>query len=104
MSEPRRIVQKWLDLPRRRCDNCGKMYKPGRPLLPTEKYGFHAPECKKQFHKHGSAFIKLKAAMEKEMARQGKIFTAAVQGVLDDLSDRIVVLEAEARARVSDEG
>ncbi len=64
------ISPKWANLPRRKCDNCGKSYKPARPLRPDQKYGFHSPECKKQFHKHGAAFIQLKDALEKLIDRR----------------------------------
>jgi hypothetical protein len=56
----------WANLPRRHCDNCGKSYKPVRPLRPAiDKFGFCQPNCKKEFHKHGGAFRKLREEMRK---------------------------------------
>lgn len=68
-SRPARIVPKWANLPRRKCDNCGKSYKPARPLRSIDKHGFCGPECKKAFHKNGGAHRQLKAEIEKAIAR-----------------------------------
>jgi len=59
------VKPEWAGLPPRRCDNCGARYRPKQPLRPDKKYGFCKPECKKQFHKHGAAYIKLKDVVEK---------------------------------------
>jgi excinuclease UvrABC ATPase subunit len=57
--------EEWKNLPKRRCDNCGKKYKPSRP---TSR--FCKPECKASYHRHGGAYMKLKGAIEKEIHRQ----------------------------------
>lgn len=57
--------EEWLNLPRRKCDNCGKWYKPTRP-----NSRFHSDECKFSFHRHGGAYAKLKAVISKEIERQ----------------------------------
>lgn len=62
---PSRLNPEWANLPRRKCDNCGASYKPGRPLRATDRYGFCKPDCKKSFHKNGGAYRKLKAELEK---------------------------------------
>ena len=64
------IKPEWRNLPRRKCDDCGKSYKPGRPLRETDKYGFCSPTCKKSFHKHGGAYRKLKGEIEKLISRR----------------------------------
>ncbi len=69
-SRPAKTVAKWANLPRRKCDNCGKSYKPTRPLRSIDKYGFCARECKTNFHTHGGAYRKLKGAMEKMVFRR----------------------------------
>lgn len=55
----------WLNLPRRKCDNCGKSYKPKRP-----NSRFHNDACKTSFHQHGGAYAKLLPKIQKEIARQ----------------------------------
>ena len=61
----------WANLPRRKCDDCGKSYKPVRPVKENER-GFCTPNCRKSYHKHGGAYRKLKVEMkrmvEKELA------------------------------------
>ena len=70
-TKPTRLNPDWANLPRRKCDNCGKSYKQVRPLRPgLDKYGFCAKECKKQFHKHGAAFIQLRDVCRKEIEKQ----------------------------------
>src|ERR1035441_1047819 len=63
------------NLPRRKCDDCGKSYKPVRPVKENER-GFCTPNCRKSYHKHGGAYRKLKVQMQKmvtrEMAALGK--------------------------------
>ena len=59
----------WANLPRRKCDDCGKSYKPVRPVKERER-GFCTPNCRKSYHKHGGAYRKLKAEMER-MAEKG---------------------------------
>jgi hypothetical protein len=76
LSGNRGVNPEWANLPRRRCDNCPKIYKPKQPLRKnpdgTMQHGFCSRACKDQFHKHGSAFIQLRHAMEKEFARMEK--------------------------------
>jgi hypothetical protein len=54
----------WANLPRRKCDDCGKSYKPVRPVKENER-GFCTPNCRKSYHKHGGAYRKLKVEMTK---------------------------------------
>lgn len=68
---PRKGVSpNWSNLPKRKCDNCGTIYRPTRPLRADQKYGFCNRDCNKQFYKHGAAFIQIKQAMEKEIAKR----------------------------------
>jgi|SRR6185369_17341807 len=59
----------WSNLPRRKCDDCGKSYKPVRPVKKDER-GFCSPNCRKSYHKHGGAYRKLKTELKKEITRQ----------------------------------
>src|SRR5271156_4605710 len=61
---------------RRRCRNCGKLFDAFRI-----DHWFHNATCRKQFHRDGTAFGKLKQSLtkhiEKEITRQ-----LAVRGIL----------------------
>ena len=59
----------WANLPRRKCDDCGKSYKPVRPVKESER-GFCSPNCRKSYHKHGGAYRKLRVEM-KRMVEKG---------------------------------
>ena len=59
----------WANLPRRRCDDCGKTYKPVRPVVKGQR-GFCTATCRKSYHKHGGAYRKLKHEMEKMVTRR----------------------------------
>lgn len=63
----------WSNLPRRKCDDCGKTYKPKRPKKDTE-HGFCSDNCRKSFHKHGGAYRKLRGELRKLVEKEfGKI-------------------------------
>ena len=81
----------WSNLPRRKCDNCGKSYKPSRPLRPDQKYGFCRRDCNKQFYKHGAAFIQIRHAMEKELSKS----MLPIQAEIREL--RALWIETESR-------
>jgi hypothetical protein len=62
------LSPEWKKLPRRKCDDCGKTYKPTRPrrvLNGQQELGFCTDNCRKSYHKHGGAYRKLKAEMQK---------------------------------------
>ena len=63
------LSPEWANLPRRKCDDCGKTYKPVKPSRPGER-GFCSANCRKSYHKHGGAYRKLKGEMQKMVARQ----------------------------------
>lgn len=63
------LSPEWANLPRRRCDNCGKTYKPVRPRR-TGEMGFCKDNCRKEYHKYGGAFRKLRGEIEKEVLKQ----------------------------------
>jgi hypothetical protein len=63
------VSPNWSNLPRRKCDDCGKGYKPVRPVKEGER-GFCSANCRKSYHKHGGAYRKLKGEMQKMVARQ----------------------------------
>jgi len=85
----------WANLPRRKCDDCGKAYKPSRPLRPGNR-GFCSDNCRKSYHKHGGAYRKLRQEMlkmvHKEMeefkALQRQLIANAIQGYIHDAQQR----------------
>jgi len=82
----------WANLPRRKCDDCGKNYKPKQPLREGTR-GFCSDNCRKSYHKHGGAYRKLKGEMEKLIARRVAAIEANVR--------RIVLEELTKYARFS---
>ncbi len=65
------IKKDWANLPRRKCDNCGVSYKPKRPLLEGQR-GFHEDKCRKEYHKNGGAYRKVREIMTKIVTRELK--------------------------------
>jgi len=63
------LSPEWAKLPKRHCDDCGKLYKQVRPRREGEM-GFCSDNCRKSYHKHGGAYRKLKAELEKLQRRQ----------------------------------
>ncbi len=62
----------WDNLPRRHCDDCGKKYKPIQPVREGQR-GFCSDNCRKSYHKHGGAYRKLKAELEKLIDRRLRV-------------------------------
>jgi hypothetical protein len=75
--------------PRRRCDNCGKLYPQTKPHK-----RFCKPECKNEFHQHGAAFGPLKQRLEKLINKE----VAARVGDVSRVIAATVKPEALARA------
>lgn len=81
------VKPEWMNLPRRKCDDCGKSYKPKQPLRKNER-GFCSSTCRKSYHKHGGAYRKLKGEMlklvykelEEFKALQRQVIANAIQG------------------------
>jgi hypothetical protein len=63
------LSPEWAKLPKRKCDDCGKLFKPVRPSRPGECY-FCSANCRKSYHKHGGAYRKLKVEMQKLIAKE----------------------------------
>jgi hypothetical protein len=61
-QQHRGIKEDWLNLPRRRCDNCGGSYKPKHP-----KQRFCKDQCRFQFSRNGSAILQLKERIAPEV-------------------------------------
>ena len=60
------------NVPRRRCDNCPKWYQPSQPLRVSKRtgkleHGFCCDNCRKEFHKHGGSYSKLKPYIAQEI-------------------------------------
>lgn len=83
----------WANLPRRKCDDCGKWYKPKQPLRPNTR-GFCSGNCRKSYHKHGGAYRKLKAEIEKLIARRmnefGEQLRKLAEPIFEDAVTEIV--------------
>jgi len=60
----RGIKEEWLNLPRRRCDNCGASYKPNHP-----KQRFCKDLCRWQFSRNGSAILQLQEKIAPEVRK-----------------------------------
>ena len=54
-----------MGLPRRKCDDCGKSYKPTRPNA-----RFCSDNCRKAFHRNSGAYRKLRELMKKFVTNQ----------------------------------
>ena len=65
----------WQNLPRRKCDFCGKSYKPSQPFKKNQKFGFCTRDHKVRFHEAGGAYVKLKDQVPKEINRQLRLHT-----------------------------
>ena len=63
------LSPEWANLPKRHCDECGKLYKQVRPRRPGE-HGFCTDNCRKLFHKHKGAYSKLKGEMQKMVTKE----------------------------------
>ena len=83
----------WANLPRRKCDDCGKSYKPKQPLRPNTR-GFCSDNCRKSYHKHGGAYRKLRGEIEKLIKRHVGEF-ADLHAEVKEL--RRLWIETEAR-------
>ena len=64
-------------VPRRRCDNCPKIYQPSQPMRINKRtgkleYGFCCDNCRKDFHKHGGSYSKLKPVIQAEVRKAVK--------------------------------
>jgi hypothetical protein len=71
----------WDKLPRRKCDDCGKSYKPKQPLKKDQR-GFCSDNCRKSYHKHGGAYRKLRGEMFKLVAKELKAIEACLTASL----------------------
>lgn len=59
------------NLPRMQCDNCPQKFQPKRRYLPTEKR-FCSDNCRKEYHKRGGSFSKLKPVIIAEVRKAVK--------------------------------
>ena len=70
-----------------------KPYRPPRVLNGKEELGFCSATCRKSYHKHGGAYRKLKAEMEKMVTREFAKMREAVCRSLAELATRVDELE-----------
>jgi predicted transcriptional regulator len=89
----------WANLPRRKCDDCGKSYKPTQPLREGTR-GFCSGNCRKSYHKHGGAYRKLKLEMKRMVDRRldelAEQMRKLMEPILDDAVSNIVRRELTA--------
>jgi hypothetical protein len=81
------VSPEWANLPRRKCDDCGKSYKPTRPrriLNGKQELGFCCDNCRKSYHKYGGAYRKLKGEMQKMVARQMEELRKELRGMVQE--------------------
>lgn len=71
----------WANLPRRKCDDCGKSYKPKQPLKENTR-GFCSGNCRKSYHKHGGAYRKLRGEMQKMVDQKFKELSSELHELL----------------------
>ena len=90
------LSPEWAKLPKRRCDDCGKMYKQVRPRREGEM-GFCSDNCRKSYHKHGGAYRKLKVEMkrmvEKRLDELAEQMRKLMEPMLDDVVCNILARE-----------
>lgn len=86
------IAQKWANLPKRNCDNCGTRYQPKRPLMTGER-GFCKANCRKEYHKHGGAFGPLRRALDKELKKRIKELSPADATRIEAIESRLEQIE-----------
>jgi hypothetical protein len=91
------IKTEWQNLPKRKCDNCGATYRPKRPLLPGER-GFHADNCRKEYHKHGGSYGKLKPYIEREIKKRIKELSPADASRMEAFEVRLFKIESALQA------
>jgi len=82
------LSPEWAKLPKRRCDDCGKTYKPVRPRREDEM-GFCSDNCRKSYHKHGGAYRKLKVEMRKMVTKELQKIRTELFLSLSPLADRL---------------
>ena len=88
----RGVRAEWQNLPRRKCDNCGRMYQPKRPVRPGER-GFDSDNCRKEYHKHGGSYGKLKPFIEAEIKRRIRELSPADATRIEAIEDRLKQIE-----------
>lgn len=84
------LSPEWAKLPKRHCDECGKLYKQVRPRREGE-HGFCADNCRKLFHKHQGAYSKLKGDMQKMVTREMATIEKRLREIIrQEIADVIV--------------
>lgn len=95
----------WANLPRRKCDDCGKSYKPKQPLREGTR-GFCSDNCRKSYHKHGGAYRKLKGELRKlvqaEIRELAEQVRKLMEPILDDAVTNIVKRELAEYSNVTE--
>jgi len=87
------IKDEWKALPRRHCDNCAKRYQPKQPLRRNQRHGFCCETCKKDFHRHGGSYAKLKPVIVEEVRRRIRELAPMDAGRLEAIERRLTRIE-----------
>lgn len=83
---------------RRRCDNDARPY-----TVKSENHRFCSDRCRKQFHRYGSPFLRLRPLISKEVERALEEFEHSVFTVLDYNTQQRYRQQFPDRARRFDE-
>ena len=94
------ISPEWANLPRRKCADCGKNYKPVRPVMEGQR-GFCSANCRKSYHKHGGAYSKLKGTVEQMVERRFAQLEKELRGIVREEIARSIAVRSEAAAASS---
>ena len=84
------VKPEWANLPRRKCDDCGKGYKPKQPAVKEKQRGFCCDTCRKSYHKHGGAYRKLRVEMERLVSKRMEELAVQMQALLKPILDDVV--------------
>lgn len=87
----------WANLPRRKCDQCGKTYKPVQPLR-EKQAGFCSKPCRESYHKHGGSYRKLKPEVEKMVRKEFSRFDAELKELrklCGELQAGVIILRSQ---------
>ena len=93
--KPTGLKPEWANLPARRCDNCGKVFK---PKTPTQR--FHNDTCRFQAKNLGPGYARLKVKLEKDLrALKVELETALAAKVESDFEAAVRRLQNVIRKR-----
>lgn len=81
------------DYPKKRCQNCPKVFKPEQ-----KHQNFCSPNCRKEYHKYGGAFAKVKAVMLVELKKRIRELSPADGPRIEVIEERLRCIEVALAA------